>query len=206
MTNYQTEQELFWAGKFGDEYVSRNNDEKLLCSNITFFSKVLSSTFGVKSILEFGSNVGLNLKAINCLFPEVELSAIEINANAAQQLKVWGKIKKIYAQSILDFAIDYPRDFVFTNGVLIHINPEYLVAVYNKLYESSNKYILIAEYYNPIPQSIVYRGHVDKLFKRDFAGEMLDKYPGLTLVNYGFVYHRDANFPQDDMNWFLLQK
>ena len=45
-----------------------------------------------------------------------------------------------------------------------------------------------------------------KLFKRDFAGELLDAFPSLDLVDYGFVYHRDPNFPQDDMNWFLLEK
>jgi len=44
------------------------------------------------------------------------------------------------------------------------------------------------------------------LFKRDFAGEMLDRFKDLELLDYGFVYHRDNNFPQDDLNWFLLRK
>jgi hypothetical protein len=35
---------------------------------------------------------------------------------------------------------------------------------------------------------------------------MLNKYPDLQLVDYGFVYHGDANFPQDDVTWFLLEK
>jgi pseudaminic acid biosynthesis-associated methylase len=91
-------------------------------------------------------------------------------------------------------------------GVLIHINPDMLESVYAKLYDSSNKYILIAEYYNPTPVSISYRGHNDRLFKRDFAGEMLDKYNDLRLTDYGFLYHRDNYFLQDDINWFLLEK
>ena len=91
-------------------------------------------------------------------------------------------------------------------GVLIHINPEQLSEVYHKLYLASKKYILIAEYYNPTPVSIPYRGHENKLFKRDFAGEMLDKFQDLFLLDYGFVYHRDNLFPQDDINWFLLKK
>lgn len=91
-------------------------------------------------------------------------------------------------------------------GVLIHIAPDQLAAVYEKLYQVSRRYILIAEYYNPKPVSIPYRGHADRLFKRDFAGEMLDRYPDLELVDYGFVYHRDPLFPQDDMTWFLLQR
>ena len=78
--------------------------------------------------------------------------------------------------------------------------------VYKKLYDSSNKYILIAEYYNPKPVSISYRGHSKKLFKRDFAGEFMDSFNDIKLVDYGFVYHRDNCFPQDDINWFLFEK
>jgi spore coat polysaccharide biosynthesis protein SpsF len=65
---------------------------------------------------------------------------------------------------------------------------------------------MIAEYYNPSPTAMSYRGNSNKLFKRDFAGEMLNKYPDLELIDYKFVYHRDNNFPQDDITWFLLKK
>ena len=34
----------------------------------------------------------------------------------------------------------------------------------------------------------------------------MKKYNDLDLVDYGFIYHRDKNFPQDDLNWFLLEK
>jgi spore coat polysaccharide biosynthesis protein SpsF len=54
--------------------------------------------------------------------------------------------------------------------------------------------------------SVPYRGHAERLFKRDFAGEMLKRYPKLRLLDYGFAYHGDANFPQDDITWFLLEK
>ena len=37
--NYKTEQEEFWAGEFGEEYISRNNSKELLASNLNFFSK-----------------------------------------------------------------------------------------------------------------------------------------------------------------------
>jgi len=35
---------------------------------------------------------------------------------------------------------------------------------------------------------------------------MLEKYQSLELVDYGFSYRRDKNFPQDDITWFLLKK
>lgn len=118
----------------------------------------------------------------------------------------WGGEVNIYTQSILDFQVDFQRNFVLIKGVLIHINPEYLNQVYDLLYQTSNKYICICEYYNPTPVEVSYRGHQGKLFKRDFAGEIMDKFNDLELIDYGFVYHRDYQFPQDDMNWFLLKK
>ena len=36
---YRTEQEEFWAGEFGTEYIQRNQGSKLLASNLDFFSK-----------------------------------------------------------------------------------------------------------------------------------------------------------------------
>ena len=81
-----------------------------------------------------------------------------------------------------------------------------LPAVYERLYHSTGRYLMLAEYYNPAPVAIPYRGHRDRLFKRDFAGELLDAYADLSLVDYGFAYRRDPNFPQDDINWFLMEK
>ena len=66
---------------------------------------------------------------------------------------------------------------------------------------------MIAEYYNLTPEIVEYRGHSDKIFRRDFAGEMLDKFPDLELVDYKFYYHRDKNvLPSEDAHWFLLKK
>lgn len=39
---YQTEQEHFWAGKFGDEYVARNRGEVLIASNLNLFSQMFA--------------------------------------------------------------------------------------------------------------------------------------------------------------------
>lgn len=202
--NFKTEQEIFWASEFGNEYIDRNNDLNQIASSINLFSKVIARTIGIRSVIEFGSNIGNNLQAIKALIPDCELSAIEINRKAVEILKK--QDVKIYAQSILDFKPDYQRDLAFICGVLIHINPDELQNVYEKIYNSSKKYILIAEYYNPTPISISYRGHENKLFKRDFAGEMLTKYPDLELNDYGFCYRRDNNYVSDDITWFLLKK
>lgn len=48
-----------------------------------------------------------------------------------------------------------------------------LPEIYDKLFTASQRYILVAEYYNPSPVEIIYRGHSNRLFKRDFAGELM---------------------------------
>jgi len=201
-----TEQEAFWEGDFGNEYTDRNRGAHWVAANVAFFSKVLARTQAVQGVLELGSNIGLNLMALRHLLPQAKLSAVEINEKAASELKSNVPDVDLHWNSILDFQPSAKWDMVFTKGVLIHINPDKLPVVYELMYRASSRYLLVSEYYNPKPTEITYRGHTGKLFKRDFAGEMLDKYPDLRLVDYGFVYHRDSYFPQDDMTWFLIEK
>lgn len=204
--NYKTEQENFWASsEWGKEYIQRNGKE-LIKNNINFFSNIIRKCSNITSIIEFGANIGLNLHALDKLFNRVDINAIEINNQAVEELKKLDFVNNIYHESILEFETSKTWDFVLIKTVLIHINPKYLDMVYEKLYKASNRYILIAEYYNPTPVEVNYRGHEGKLFKRDFAGELLDKYENLHLVDYGFTYHRDNNFQQDDISWFLLEK
>lgn len=203
---YETEQEAFWAGDFGDEYIARNTGEQLLAYNLDFFARALRQAHGVRSMIEFGANVGMNLRALKLLHPMQEQFGIEINARAADELERVVPKCNVYRQSILNF--DPPRswDLALIKTVLIHINPQQLPRVYEVLYRSSNRYILVAEYYNPTPVEVSYRGHQQRLFKRDFAGELLARYTDLRLVEYGFAYRHDPVTPQDDITWFLLEK
>lgn len=203
--SFKTEQEEFWATEFGGEYIERNKSQEYLSSNVNYFSNIFKSTQKIDSVIEFGANIGMNLKAIKCLLPNADIEAVEINKDAFEILHNIPNIKA-YNESILDFKTDKKYNFVFTKGVLIHINPDMLQSVYEKMYNLSSKYICIGEYYNPNPVSIPYRGHDNKLFKRDFAGEIMEKYPDLKLINYGFCYKRDNNFAQDDITWFIMEK
>lgn len=204
--SFSTNEEAFWAGSFGNDYIERNRSQQYLASNIHFFSNILRHTQKVESVIEFGANIGMNLRALKIILPHVSATGIEINAEAVRQLQdVTGQDQAIHL-SILDYIPEKKYDLSLIKGVLIHIHPEKLPEVYAKLYESTKKYILICEYYNPTPVEINYRGHEGKLYKRDFAGEMLDQYKDLVLSDYGFVYRRDVQFPQDDITWFLLTK
>ena len=58
---------------------------------------------------------------------------------------------------------------------------------------------MVCEYYNPHLRSrCATAASEHALFKRDFAGELLDSVPGLRLLDYGFTYHRDPQHPLDD--------
>jgi spore coat polysaccharide biosynthesis protein SpsF len=203
--SYKTEQEEFWAGSFGEEYIKRNQGNELLASNLALFTKMLKAA-KPSSIIEFGANIGMNLRALQTLLPNAKLSAIEINKMASEQLQTELPNATVFNQSILDFEPKEKYELALIKGVLIHINPVELPRVYQKLYDASSRYILVAEYYNPSPVEINYRGHTGRLFKRDFAGEMLTIFEDLRLIDYGFQYHKDPVFPADDITWFLMEK
>ena len=205
MSGFKTEQEGFWAGNFGDQYINRNPSEKEMGARLALFARIMSRTRGVGSVIELGANIGNNLRVLNRMFPSLELAGVEINPTAAAELEKWGKAK-VFPESIIDFVPQRGYDLAFVSGVLIHINPQMLPRVYDLLHRLGRRYVCLIEYYNPSPVEVPYRGHTERLFKRDFAGEMLEEFEDLKLLDYGFVYHLDPNFPLDDVTWFLLEK
>jgi spore coat polysaccharide biosynthesis protein SpsF len=204
VTKFATNQEEFWAGKFGDEYVDRNRYE--ISATLAMFSRILSKAYNVSSLFEIGCNIGQNLRALQLLKPGSKISGIEINATAhANAVKdfpdvINGSVLELDVASIGTF------DLVFTKGVLIHINPDRLPDIYDKMASIGRRYVLMSEYYNPSPVAIDYRGHDQRLFKRDFAGEFLERHKAFRLVDYGFVYRGDPVFPRDDATWFLMER
>lgn len=201
-----TPQEAFWSGEFGTNYIARNRGDALLASNLAFFGRALEHAGLLASCLEIGANVGMNLKALSLLYPGIRLSAVEINAEAARELGSLIGPPNVSCCPIADWRPHETAELALSKGVLIHLSPEHLPRAYDRLHEASSRLILIAEYYSPTPVMVTYRGHDDRLFKRDFAGEMLDRFADLRLLDYGFCYRRDPGFPQDDINWFLLEK
>lgn len=205
MTEHSTEQEKFWAGDFGNDYIDRNRIGPLLTARTALWARMLRGCHGVSRVMELGCNIGLNLESLKSIRPDLALSAIEINAKAVEQASRIEGVSVRQGSIIEPFDEPEKHDLTFTSGVLIHINPDYLSVAYRNLVENSRRYVMVVEYYNPAPVVVPYRGNQDRLFKRDFAGEIMDQH-GLNLVDYGFVYKRDNWVAQDDINWFLLEK
>ncbi|MEN9841130.1 MAG: hypothetical protein RL376_930 [Verrucomicrobiota bacterium] len=205
---FTTEQESFWAGQFGTDYIARNEDTPDgLAGNLFSFARILDRARpSPGSLIELGANIGLNLRALKLLLPQAHQSAVEINESAVERLRRDGVGDQVFHESILTFTPERRYELALIKGVMIHLAPEMLPAVYLKLAECSSRYVLIAEYYNRRPEEIVYRGHAGKLFRRDFGGEFLDTCPEFQLIDYGFSYHRDTREGQDDLTWFLFQR
>jgi len=212
MHTLHTPQEDAWRGEFGDAYTDRNMGK--VPANRHFFRAVTQASgldttrhyAGVRfdSALELGCGAGENLIALRQLFPGCDLAGLEINHHAAAIARERAACP-IYEGSILEFNPTRQWHLAFTKGVLIHIQPADLERAYDVLVRSSYRWVLVAEYYNPTPVEVPYRGQAGMLWKRDFAGELLKRYQELSLFSYGFVYHRDP-YPQDDLTWFLLEK
>ena len=203
---YKTEQEKFWQGSFGDRYILRNKNNQLIKNNFFFFKKIFLKSFKIKNLIEFGPNVGLNIRALIKLLKLKSITAVEINKKACLELKDIKNVNVIN-ESIINFSPKKKYDLVLVKGVLIHINPNKLKKVYETIYKScrNSGYILIAEYYSSYPTMVIYRGKRNKLFKRDFAGEFISLFKKTKIIKYGFAYHKDKH-PQDDLNWFLIKK
>ena len=198
-------QEKFWIGNFGKKYIFRNKSKIILKNNEYLFKNILEKK-NFSSIIEFGSNIGNNINVLSKIVKKPKkITAVEINKKACEILKKKFPTIEVLNESVNKFIVKKKYELVLSKGFLIHVNPKQLPTVYKKIYNSCKKYILICEYYSTKPRKEDYRRHKNKLFKRDFAGELLDRYKKLRLVKYGFVYHKDK-FPQDDITWFLLKK
>lgn len=202
----RTDHEEFWAGGFGDAYVERSLGNGIAEATKAFFAKALEKAEAPKSCIELGANVGLNLRALRSLYPEQEQFAVEINGEAVEHLRTLLPSRNVFHGSILEFDPLATYDLVLVKGVLIHLEPTTLGEVYEKIHRASSRYILLGEYYNPTPVEIPYRGHGARLYKRDYCGEILDRFGDLRLLDYGFAYRRDERFAQDDLTWFLMEK
>lgn len=208
MHKYKTNQESFWAGEFGNEYITRNEDTpRTRAGNLFYFSKILEKVSSLpESIIEFGANIGLNLRALKLLLPDAHLAAVEINESAVARMKRDRVGNEVFHASLLEFSSPRKYEMAIIKGVLIHVSPDSLSLVYQKLADVSSRYVLISEYYNRRPEAISYRGHHEKLFRRDFGGDFMETNKDFKLIDYGFSYHRDARENQDDLTWFLFER
>jgi spore coat polysaccharide biosynthesis protein SpsF len=175
---------------------------------VALWAKIMNTLVGdpPASILEVGANIGVNLRALRVL-TGAQMYALEPNAEARRVLIEDGVVPA--ANALDGFAASIPLadgvvDLAFTCGVLIHIHPDQLLSSVREVHRVARRYVVCVEYFSDKPQMIPYRGHDDRLFKRDFGQFYLDHFPDLRVVDYGFAWKRLTGL--DNLTWWVLEK
>ncbi|MEO5364481.1 MAG: methyltransferase domain-containing protein [Magnetococcus sp. DMHC-8] len=203
------EQLDFWRGEFGHSYTGRNNaDPAILRSQVALWAHILRSMQGAppESILEVGCNLGRNLRALRAVTP-ARLFAIEPNQEARKIVLQDQVLEPDHLWDATSAAIPLPDaacDMVFTSTVLIHVHPDDLEHSCREIHRVANRYIVCIEYFADKLEMIPYRGHENKLFKRDFGSYWLDLFPTLRVLDYGFAWKRLTLL--DNLTWWAFEK
>ncbi len=205
----ETDQLKFWRGEFGNNYTDRNaNTQAEIQARVALWSTIMARLVGAppQSILEVGANIGNNLRALRQLTSATFL-AVEPNEKARQTLVDDGVVDAKNVRGGFAAAIDLPTasvDLVFTSGVLIHIHPDDLAVSCAEIHRVCRRYLCCVEYFADKPEELSYRGHSERLFKRDFGAMWLDNHDDLQVVDYGFVWKPMTGL--DNLTWWLFEK
>jgi spore coat polysaccharide biosynthesis protein SpsF len=197
-----------WASKFGTDYHERNRFEE----RSGFWYDVLGKDVlrDAWSVLEPGAGKGENLVAIrkarlvtlDMPMNDYQLTGIEVNKVAYDCLR--NEHVVAHNAAFLDVPLDDKTyGLVITRGFLMHVPTAAIKPTLAKIYNASSRWICLCEYYSPVRREVEYHGKGSALWIDDFAGKIMEMYPDLTLVDYGFKYHK---FDGYDLTYFLLRK
>ena len=202
-----TPQEDFWKSQITESYAQDNSvfDEQL---GLLAWERILSKIdkFDISSYLDCGSNIGRNITFLKKVLPTASANIVELAKGPLDKCLKDFQIDESFLGSIKDSRFDRKFDLVFTNGVLIHINPDDLLKSMSRMYEMSSRYILMGEYFNRTPVMINYRGENDRLFKRDFGKLFVENFD-CNVLDYGFLWgHEFDTAGFDDITYWLFEK
>jgi pseudaminic acid biosynthesis-associated methylase len=202
-----TSQEDFWKNEITERYIEDNKyfDLQLGVSAWeTILSKIDKSK--ILSYLDCGSNIGRNISILKKVLPLASANIVELAKIPYDQCVKHYQLDNVFLGRLKNVNFERKFDLVFTSSVLIQINPDDLLESMNRMFEMSQRYILIAEYFNRTPVMINYRGKDDKLFKRDFGKLFVENFD-VKILDYGFLWGHvfdDAGF--DDITYWLFEK
>jgi len=205
-------QEHHWAGRRGDRYTDRNLlQESQVEKRISFWKKCFRKTENISSMVEFGPNAGINLHCIARAFPDLALSAVELNVKAVGQLQQDLPDVEVFNDNIVTFDSDKTWDMVLIKGVLIHITKDDKYhAVLANMDRYADKYVLIVDHVSDDPVKVRYYERNDLWLIRNFPIDFVDRHPNWRIIDMGFFHRNNVGegIRDDcrDMRWFLMKK
>ena len=207
-----------WAGSWGDSYQERNasnwgsikNRSRLFGDIFQAMETASKATPSLPafpaSVIEVGGGAGDNLRAIDMIYERsrqpVRLMSCDPNETAR---KAMADVATVVPGDIL--ALPYGNneaDLVFTSGVLIHIQPTDIDRALSEIYRVSKRWILSIEYFNAVPDEVLYRGQSCMLWRRDWGEAWLAKFPDIKPIGNGFAWKRTTGL--DNLTFFLFEK
>jgi pseudaminic acid biosynthesis-associated methylase len=191
----KTAQEEFWAGEFGNSYVSRCRPDYR--DRIPFWRSIVEAT-GCKSVCEIGCNIGTNLKSILAVDPDISAHGIDVNEKALLEAHDEGLMVCNLPASELGKTYPASFDLVCSVGVLIHIPPDQISDVLDSIIAASTKYVLAVEYAAETEEEVLYRGHTERLWRRPFGRMYVEK--GLRPIAFG-----DAGEGFDQCAYWIME-
>lgn len=202
-----TPQEDFWKNEIAESYAQDNSsfDKQ---RGLVAWKRILSmiDKSEISSYLDCGSNIGRNITFLKEILPSASANIVELAKEPYEKCLRDFQIEESFLGPIKDAKFDAKFDLVFTNGVLIHVNPDDLLESMSCMYEMSSRYILIGEYFNRTSVMINYRGKDDRLFKRDFGKLFVENF-NCNVIDYGFLWgHEFDEAGFDDITYWLFEK
>ncbi len=209
-----TRQEKIWDSGFGEDYNKRNdfgNSEldEVYIKDIGVRRTDMNEDFigfldREAKILEVGCNIGMQLVNLQEMGFK-NLYGIEIQSSDVETAKEKTSGINIIKGSAYDIPFrDGYFDLVFSNRVLIHMNPDHLDTALTEIFRVSKKYIYGSEYYSENVTEIKgYHGETSIAWKRDFAGDYKRLFPSLNLLKekkYKYTFNDDVD------STFLFEK
>lgn len=199
-----TEQEQFWKGEFGSDYVARHKELNWR-ARVPFWRSIVEMT-GARSILEVGCNSGANMLAIRRALVEADADVVslwgcDINNAAIEEAGDAGL--SVVEASLFNLKAEWPEDrfdLVASVGVLIHVGPEDLSSAMDSIISVSNRYVLAVEYADETEVMVPYRDHTERLWRRPFGKMYVER--GLKLVAEGEAPAEAF----DACAWWLLER
>ena len=202
-----TQQEEVWKTNFGAEYNHRNDlDNKELddaylsdigISRTAMNEKFIGSLDRNIKILEVGCNIGIQLTNLQEMGFK-NLYGIELQSHAIDLAKQRTKGINIIQGTAYDIPFkDGYFDMVFTNRVLIHLNPEEIHKAIKEIVRCSADYIYGSEYFaDELTEIKNYHNHNNIAWKRNFAKLYTDLLPDLKLIKeekYKYTFNDDVD-------------
>jgi len=166
------DQQIFWIGSGGDRYITRNMDfhnfEYMDGFRKDIIRSILKHIPRDISILELGCSKGQTIGKLKEM-GFTEITGVDINESGLKIAREEFPEFEFIKSAIEEYNSTKMYDLVLTSGLLIHIQPDNLPNVINKMKKLSKKYIFGFEYYSKEFERIdwpgdCYSGDYAKLF------------------------------------------